>query len=799
MPIRPPALDDRRFDDLVAELVARIPAHTPEWTHPRVGDPGRTLLELFAWLGDALLYRANLIPERQRLTFLRLLGQPLRAARPARGLVTLSLKEKKAPATFLLQARASFPGPAPFESKAEISVLPITAQAYYKRPVARASLQPGLEQALVDVHQVPSISPYVTTPLFTGGAPEPEGFDVIAETADRCLWFALFAPKATAPADQQNLNKDTLAALKRPDNGGGHILNVGFVPALPSLDPLAPVSARARIPHLWEITANTTGEPITPDHKWLPEYLGLDQVASADTTNGLTQPGVLRLTLPSPGHLHPPTNDLLEDPSAGVGDRPPRLDDEALAARLLAWIRLRPPPPPTVPAAETQFIEQRERERERGITLRGPEPTAVTPVATNAVEHLRVSWVGLNALEVEQLITRTNQVFAESNGAADQEFQLPVPPMNSVEAESLNLEVEEGDGWVRWDRVDDLVALDWDANVARDARVFQLDSEAGTVRFGDGVRGRIPGDGRRIRFTQLRAGGGRAGNLPAGKLKKFSAVTQTGDRTAAADNLEVQQPLPFTGGEDAETLRDAEKRIPAWLRHRERAVTKSDYEDLARQAPGVSVGRVEVLPRFKPQQRLFNVPGVVSVMALPGAELSPAPNPRADRPFLEAVHAWLDMRRPIGTELYVIGCEYVPLAISVAVSVRDGAGPETTLQAVKEGLRRVLWPLPGGGFQGEGWPLGGTISNRELAAEVARVAGVSEVNALNLFRRMNNVWQSMQEGDGCEEQDLELAAWQLPELLAVVAQVGADAPPLIGPPANVLENSVAVPVVPEIC
>ena len=43
---------------------------------------GRTLIELFAWLGDALLYRANLIPERQRLAFLRLLGQPLQPARP---------------------------------------------------------------------------------------------------------------------------------------------------------------------------------------------------------------------------------------------------------------------------------------------------------------------------------------------------------------------------------------------------------------------------------------------------------------------------------------------------------------------------------------------------------------------------------------------------------------------------------------------------------------------------------------------------------------------------------------------
>ena len=90
MPIKPPALDDRSYDDLVAELLARIPAHTPEWTHPRPGDPGRTLIDLFAWLGDTILYRANLIPERQRLAYLRLLGMPLKPAAAARGVVALT-------------------------------------------------------------------------------------------------------------------------------------------------------------------------------------------------------------------------------------------------------------------------------------------------------------------------------------------------------------------------------------------------------------------------------------------------------------------------------------------------------------------------------------------------------------------------------------------------------------------------------------------------------------------------------------------------------------------------------------
>src|SRR2546423_4300493 len=95
MPIRPPALDDRSFEDLVSEALSRIPAHTPEWTNPRLGDPGRSIIELFAWLTDTLLYRANLIPERQRLVFLRMLGAQMRPAMPARGVVSVFFEDEK--------------------------------------------------------------------------------------------------------------------------------------------------------------------------------------------------------------------------------------------------------------------------------------------------------------------------------------------------------------------------------------------------------------------------------------------------------------------------------------------------------------------------------------------------------------------------------------------------------------------------------------------------------------------------------------------------------------------------------
>src|SRR5688572_30803630 len=209
MSIRPPRLDDRAYDDLVAELVARIPAHTPEWTNPRPGDPGRTLIELFAWLGDALLYRANLIPERQRLAFLRLLGTPLRPARPARGIVTVGVKENEPIAAVTFRPLAALPGPSTFEIASECTVLPVTGLAHYKRRSVEGDLPPELETALSAFHADGGrISTYFTTRLFESGQEPSGGVDIVADSVDRCLWIALLAPRARTPEEQTTRNAD---------------------------------------------------------------------------------------------------------------------------------------------------------------------------------------------------------------------------------------------------------------------------------------------------------------------------------------------------------------------------------------------------------------------------------------------------------------------------------------------------------------------------------------------------------------------------------------------------------------
>lgn len=86
-----PVIDNRRYDDLVAELRTRIPRYTPEWTDFNDSDPGMTLVQLFAWLGDMLMYRMGQVPELNYLKFLELLGIELRAAEPAMAEISFPL------------------------------------------------------------------------------------------------------------------------------------------------------------------------------------------------------------------------------------------------------------------------------------------------------------------------------------------------------------------------------------------------------------------------------------------------------------------------------------------------------------------------------------------------------------------------------------------------------------------------------------------------------------------------------------------------------------------------------------
>ena len=711
-------------------MLANIPAHTPEWTNPQPGDPGRTLIELFAWLADTILYRANLVPEKQRIAFLKLVGQSMKPAAAATGLVSLAL-DPAATTPLGLPGGGTIPGAASFETLDEVNLLPLTAQAYMKVPLTneQTDAQMPLLSGLQRLYKLPRLpAGYTTTPVFANNQADTNGIDILNGGTDHSIWLALLAARP-----------ENVAAVRTAIGGqfAEQLLSVGVVPQVNVPGLFAAPGPPAAVQRSWQMTA--------PDGT----LNTLKEIS--DSTQGLTQTGVVRLMVPQSAAIGAPTNSVRSDMQAGVGMKPPRIDDASIAARLVTWVRL------------------------------------------SVQSALSLSWIGVNAVRIDQRKTYRLIVIGVSDGSPGQQFRLPA---TQVDPATLQLEVDmPGLGFQPWQQTDDLSVLQGPSPA------FMLDPEAGTVSFGDGLQGMIVPLGRRIRVNQMRAGGGAAGNIPALSLTTIQAIDA--NRNPVTQKIIVTQPVKTTGGQDAETLDVAEQRIPSTLRHQNRAVTASDYQDLARQTPGADVSRAEVLPLFKPQTRTSNVPGVVSVMVIPNKDGVQKPCPRADGPLLHTVYQFLDPRRPVASEMYVIASEYMGLGIAVAVEVQTGFGLMQVQQAVELALRNYLWPLAPGGIQKTGWTLGRHVRSLELEVIVSQVPGVVEVNGITLFQPMAAGGYQAIAGAGSAAPELTLQSWQLPELLDVVVVAGPDGsgiavPTSLEPPPET-DPAVAVPIVKQVC
>ncbi len=682
MPLELPVLDDRNYEQLLAEAKRRIPVHTPEWTNYNVeSDPGITLVQLFAFLTDSLLYQANRIPERNRLKFLQLLGIPLQPAAAAEGLIAIRNDRGPVAALTLGAGVIVNSGSVNFLTRDDVTVLPLDVQVFYKKAIdpdseRYAELQEQHEAVIAALEAARESDPSLAldstlTPAFyetaqmtlpTVGEPDPV-LDVATDTLDDAIYLALLAPKQIAPDDV----RDVIA---------NRTLSIGVVPALTGeVDPLLPVgqtSGRAPLPNLvYEIPNVAAGADNA-------RYQRLTLLQAPDV---LDEIGIVQVLLPDAAALQ--TWEFSEPLAEGRGDFPPRLEDDSLRERLVTWLRIRIPQP--------------EAGSESGETV-----------------SARLTWVGINATRIIQAVPVVNEQLGQGNGEPDQVAVLANTP---VLPSSLVLELQQDDGaWRAWRLTDDLLAADVDDEV------YTLDPEAGQIRFGTGLYGKRPAPGQRIRAS-YEYGGGRQGNVAVGEIKSSPDVRLQG-------GFKIENPIATSGGDEGETVAEGERNIPLYLRHRDRLVTESDFAAIVARTPGVDVGRVEILPLFYPPNPAQPEAGVVTVLAIPAFDKRQPLWPTPDRLFLRRICSHITPRRLVTTEIYVRGPEYVAVHLSVGVQVREGYYRDEVINAVRDRLRLYLSSLPPGGPDETGWPLNRRLLKKELEAVVARVAGVDYVDSM---------------------------------------------------------------------
>jgi hypothetical protein len=62
----PTSIDRAALESLAADFQKTLQSSVPQWTDPAESDPGVTLLEVFAFVAEGLVFRADEIPERGR-------------------------------------------------------------------------------------------------------------------------------------------------------------------------------------------------------------------------------------------------------------------------------------------------------------------------------------------------------------------------------------------------------------------------------------------------------------------------------------------------------------------------------------------------------------------------------------------------------------------------------------------------------------------------------------------------------------------------------------------------------------
>lgn len=239
-------------------------------------------------------------------------------------------------------------------------------------------------------------------------------------------------------------------------------------------------------------------------------------------------------------------------------------------------------------------------------------------------------------------------VLGSSSGEPNQAFALPHSP---ALLESLVVEVNEGAGWVRWDRRDSfLYSVGPDGRTllsTRDSRDYtvQFDENSdATILFGDGVFGRVPPTGTNNIRATCRVGGGTAANVGPGSItRSVPPLPQLAT---------VTNPSAAAGGTDAESSDMAVRNGPLVYRSGRRAVTLDDYMALAREAGGVA--------KVRARSQSWNL-----------IDLIVAPEGDSWRPVPEALRtallAYFEDKRMAGTQVRLLDATPVPVAVTMSV------------------------------------------------------------------------------------------------------------------------------------
>ncbi|HEY9605875.1 MAG TPA: putative baseplate assembly protein [Allocoleopsis sp.] len=359
----------------------------------------------------------------------------------------------------------------------------------------------------------------------------------------------------------------------------------------------------------------------------------------------------------------------------------------------------------------------------------------------------RLERILLNTTIASQTITIANEILGSSNATENQivrttrspvlegqHLQVREPELPPAQEQDV-IQRQEGDNaissildaagrpleiWVRWHEVPDFYG-----SGARD-RHYVLNRLTGEIQFGNGLNGLIPPAGvGNLRMDRYRTGGGTVGNRPVGTIVQLKTTVPYVEK--------VTNPEAATGGTDAESLDSLIERMPRTIRHRGRAVTLEDYEDLAKlatpavaRAKGVSLRNLKLSNDSSDAQKI--VPGAISVIVVPH---STATKPLPSLEVLNRIQDYLETNATLTAKVSVVPPQYLSVSITTEIALTALEGASEVERAVDRKLASFLHPLTGG-LDGNGWDFGREPYKSDFYRQIESVPGVDHIRSLTV-------------------------------------------------------------------
>jgi hypothetical protein len=763
MPLPLPKLDDRRWQDLTQEAIPLIPRYAPQWTDFNAHDPGVTLMEMFAWLSEAMVFQLNQVPDRFIWGFLEFIGYPKEGPLPARAVITFGD----------LPPGTSFEAPIGVQFRAQgasgQAVIFATERPIDLQPVVLAALQTDhgtgiLADASLDLTDGLPFAAFGPDPVV--GSALYLGFDTLPTGSPVALWLRVTGPGSGDAAERARIKAEAAAqaaSCRAPPPGWSCAPQApAGAPACDCAgnEPRGPVPPHHSAQVVWEVLAGGSWVPLTAQP--MPARPAPGEVV--DDTRSLTLDGLVEINLPvsstqaALGAVAAPLYYVRVRLVQGAYDAPVILTSiqpnaVAAAQRAALWRQLVLPAalPPLAPApavgqpASATFTLAPDLSVQSLVVQ---QPPASGSPAFTVLEYAPPMGGAAGS------ITFDFEVLALGTAVPSQHVQIAEAP---VQDQCFQLFTHDGVAWTRWRRVANFQAC------TRTDVAFTLDPTSGLVVCGDGERGQVFPQSSTIvaaGFATL----GDQGNVRTGRIAGFAsgpvndcrlAALSAGERTllsqAAANAADARggQPavarteregeaaavvhaheriLNLAEGAQQTTLDQIPKTQVLALPAPSQAVNLLDIERIALATPGAAVARARAWPDTDPALGGLHAVGVVTVVILPDMPVAqPTPSPG----LLSAVERYLNRRRVLCTIIKTAAPTYVVIAVTAEVQATQGAALAALAAAIQAALKAYLDPLTGGPA-GLGWPFGRSVYRAEILQLIANTPGVDFVVSMSL-------------------------------------------------------------------